>query len=154
MNTEDEERVLGAVAMTIKFYNKPFDDLTRKFWRQWIRQQRSAEQILDALRAYPNVGRFCPKPADIYSIMLEAKPSRSNYKEQEIVDTCPEDIRKGWVYWMQRFWDQPLPFKEQEEEVVSDEQAEAWLILINQEAKKFDYPDAIPDTHKLQEIWA
>ena len=38
VTSEDEERVLGAVAMTVKFYNKPFDDITRKFWRQWIRQ--------------------------------------------------------------------------------------------------------------------
>ena len=154
MTSEDEERVLSAVQKTVKFYNKPWDDLTRQFWRQWVRQQRDADVVLDALRLYPNTGRFCPKPADIYTIMLENKPSRSNYSEPEIVDTCPPEIRKAWSYWIPQFWGDPLPFNDTDkDEEVDEGQAEAWLILINQEAKKLNVPDSIPDTHKLQEIW-
>ena len=155
MTSEDEERVLGAVQKTVRFYNKPWDDLTRQFWRQWVRQQRDAEVVLDALRQYPNIGRFCPKPADIYSIMLETKPARSNNSEPEIVDTCPPEIMNAWSYWIPQFWGDPLPFNDVDADVkVDDSQAEAWLILINQEAKKFNLPDSIPETHKLHEIWA
>ena len=153
MTSEDEERVLGAVQKTVRFYNKPWDDLTRQFWRQWVRQQRDAEVVLDALRQYLNIGRFCPKPADIYSIMLETKPARSNYSEPEIVDTCPPEIRQAWMHWLPKFWDMDLPFKADQPEVTPD-QEEAWLILVNQEAKRTNTPEAIPDTHKLQEIWA
>ena len=154
MSSDDEERVLGAVQKTVRFYNKPWDDLTRQFWRQWVRQQRDANVVLDALRLYPNTGRFCPKPADIYSIMLEFKPARSNQQEQVLVDTCPAEIRSAWSYWIPQFWGDPLPFNASEDAEVDDSQAEAWLILINQEAKKFNLPDSIPETHKLQEIWA
>ena len=154
MSSDDEERVLGAVQKTVRFYNKPWDDLTRQFWRQWVRQQRDANVVLDALRLYPNTGRFCPKPADIYSIMLEFKPARSNQQEQVLVDTCPAEIRSAWSYWIPQFWGDPLPFNASEDAEVDDNQAEAWLILINQEAKRTNTPEAIPETHKLQEIWA
>jgi len=153
VRVEDEDRCLSAISMTLQFYNKKMDDITRKFWRQWLRQQSNAELVLDALRQYPNEGKFAPKPADIQQIIELIRPPKTTYKEQELEDTCPPEIRKAWTYWMQKFWDQPLPFKAGQEEVTED-QAEAWLILVNEEAKKFNYPDSIPDTHKLQEIWA
>ena len=153
MRVEDEERCLSAISMTLQFYGKKLDELQRKFWRQWLRQQNNPELVLDALRLYPNEGRFAPKPADIQQIIELIRPPKSTYKEKEIEDTCPPEIRKAWIHWIPRFWDQPLPFKEQAEQVTED-QAEAWLILINQEAKRLNQPDSIPETHKLQEIWA
>jgi hypothetical protein len=152
VNIADEEEVLSAVEMTVKFFNRPFDQLTRQFWRRWLRQQNNKEMVLEALRQYPNTGKFCPKPADIYAIMQEITPPKTTFKEQELVDNCPPEIRAGWSYWIPRFWDQPLPFKDKEQQV-SEDQAEAWLILVNQEAKRCNQPDSIPDTHKLQEIW-
>jgi hypothetical protein len=153
MRHEDEERCLSAIQMTLQFYNKKMDDITRKFWRQWLRQQRNPELVLDALRQYPNEGKFAPKPADIQAIIELIRPPKSTVKEEEVVDNCPPEIRKAWTYWIPQFWDQPMPFKETAEPV-SEDQAEAWLILINQEAKRCNTPEAIPDTHKLQEIWA
>jgi len=152
MRLEDEERCLSAIQMTLQFYNKKMDDITRKFWRQWLRQQRNSELVLDALRQYPNEGKYAPKPADIQQIIELIRPPKSTVKEEEIVDTCPPEIRKAWMHWLPQFWDQPMPFKETSEPVDED-QAEAWLILINQEAKRCNTPEAIPDTHKLQEIW-
>ena len=159
MNMADEEEILSAVSMTVKFYGKPFDELTRQFWRRWTRQQTNKEMILEALRQYPNVGKFCPKPADIYSIMQEITPPRTTFKEQELVDDCPEDVRRAWIYWMNEFWQMPiiatadLKALKQDKEKISEEQAEEWLILVNHEAKKYNLPDSIPDTHKLTEIW-
>ena len=150
VNIADEEEVLSAISMTVKFYNKPFDDLTRQFWRRWLRQQNNKEMVLEALRQYPNTGKFCPKPADIYAIMQEITPPKTTFKEQEIVDDCPSDIREAWSYWIPRFWNQDLPFKTK----VNEDQAEQYLITVNQEAKRLNQPDSIPDTHKLQEIWA
>ena len=152
MILEDEERCLSAIAMTLQFYNKKMDDINRKFWRQWLRQQTNPELILDALRLYPNEGRFAPKPADIQQIMELIRPPRSTHKEQVIIDTCPPEIRKAWTYWIPRFWGQPLPFKEQAEQVDED-LAEQYLITVNKEAKRCNAPEAIPETHQLQEIW-
>ena len=150
MNTEDEERVLSAISLTMKFYNKPWDDITRRFWRQWLRQQSNPELILEALRQYPNEGRYAPKPADIWGLMDKIKPPRSTYKEPVIIDNCPAEIRQAWLYWIPKFWNQDLPFKH---EAVDEDLAEQYLITVNQEAKRCDMPDSIPDTHKLAEVW-
>ena len=153
MSIADEDRVLGAIKLTLNFYGKKPDDMQLKFWRRWVRGQNNTELVLEALRQYPNTGKFAPKPADIQAIIEEIRPPKSSYREQELEDTCPPEIRAAWMHWVPKFWDQPLPFKEGAEPV-SDSQAEAWLILVNQEAKRCNTPEAIPETHKLQEIWA
>ena len=159
MRVEDEERILAAVAKTLKFYNKPWDDNTRQFWTMWVRQQRNSELILEALRQYPNTGKFAPKPADIYTIMETIRPPKSTAQEVELTTDCPEEVRRAWIFWMNKFWQMPiiatadLKALKQDKEVISEEQAEAWLILVNEEAKKYNLPDSIPDTHKLTEVW-
>ena len=151
MMMQDEERCLGAVKKTLEFYNKKWDDNQRQFWRYYLRQQNNAELFLDALRQYPATGRFAPKPADIQQIIETIRPPKSTVKEQEIVDNCPADIRKAWSYWIPKFWgDVPIKLDAVD---ANYEQAEAWLLVVNQEAKRCNTPEAIPDTHKLQEIW-
>jgi hypothetical protein len=149
MMMQDEERCLGAIKKTLEFYNKKWDDNQRQFWRYYLRQQNNAELFLDALRQYPATGKFAPKPADIQQIIETIRPPKSTVKEQEIVDTCPANIREAWSYWLPRFWNQDLPFKV----TVDENKAEEYLITVNQEAKRCNTPEAIPDTHKLQEIW-
>jgi hypothetical protein len=150
MMMQDEERCLGAIKKTLEFYNKKWDDNQRQFWRYYLRQQNNAELFLDALRQYPATGKFAPKPADIQQLIETIRPPKSTVKEQEIVDTCPANIREAWSYWLPRFWNQGLPFKV----TVDEDKAEEYLITVNQEAKRCNTPEAIPDTHKLQEIWA
>ena len=149
MRVEDEERVLAAVKMTMQFYGKGFDDLTAKFWRRWMRQESNSELILEALRQYPNKGKFAPKPADIQQIMEEIRPPRSTHKQAEIVDDCPALVRQAWSYWIPRFWDKDLPFNTD----VDESKAEEYLVLVNEEAKRTKMPEAIPDTHKLAQVW-
>ena len=150
MTNEDEERCLSAIKKTLQFYNKKMDDIQRKFWRQWLRQQNNPELILDALRQYPNTGKFAPKPADIQQIIEEIRPPKSTVKEQVIIDDCPADIREAWCYWIPRFWNRDLPFKTE----VDEDKAEQYLITVNQEAKRTNTPESIPETHRLKEIWA
>jgi len=150
MMLEDEERCLSAISMTLQFYNKKMDDINRKFWRQWLRQQTNPELILDALRLYPNEGRYAPKPADIQGIMELIRPPKSTFKQQVIIDDCPAEIREAWSYWLPRFWNRDLPFKV----TVDEDKAEEYLITVNKEAKRCNTPEAIPETHRLQEIWA
>ena len=149
MISEDEERCLSAIKKTLQFYNKSFDDNTRQFWRYYLRQVRNAELFLDALRQYPATGRYAPKPADITEIMEIIRPPKSTHKQKEIIDDCPAEIREAWSYWIPRFWNRDLPFKTE----VDEDKAEQYLITVNQEAKRTNTPEAIPDTHKLQEIW-
>ena len=159
MVNQDEERCLSAIKKTLEFYNKKWSDNDRQFWRYYLRQVRNPELFLDALRQYPATGRFAPKPADITAIMEEIRPPKNTYKEPDLTTDCPDEVRRAWIYWMNEFWQMPiianadLKALKQDKEVISEDQAEAWLILVNEEAKKYNLPDSIPDTHKLQEIW-
>jgi hypothetical protein len=147
--SEDEERCLSAIKKTLQFYNKSFDDNTRQFWRYYLRQIRNAELFLDALRQYPATGRYAPRPADISAIIEEIRPPKSTVKQAEIIDDCPAEIREAWSYWIPRFWNRDLPFKTE----VDEDKAEQYLITVNQEAKRTNTPEAIPETHKLTEVW-
>ena len=59
---------------------------------------------------------------------------------------------------MDKFWQMPIVTSDltaiQDKEVISEEKQKQWLITVNHEAKKYNTPEAIPDTHKLQEVWA
>jgi hypothetical protein len=147
--SEEEERCLSAIKKTLEFYNKKWSDNDRQFWRYYLRQVRNPELFLDALRQYPATGRFAPKPADISAIMEEIRPPKSTVKQAEIIDDCPSDIREAWSYWIPRFWNKDLPFKTE----VDESKAEQYLITVNQEAKRTNTPEAIPETHRLQEVW-
>ena len=149
MISEEEERCLSAIKKTLQFYNKKWDENQRQFWRYYLRQVRNPELFLDALRQYPATGRFAPKPADISAIMEEIRPPKSTVKQAEIIDNCPSDIREAWSYWIPRFWNKDLPFKTE----VDESKAEQYLITVNQEAKRTNTPEAIPETHRLQEVW-
>ena len=149
MISEEEERCLSAIKKTLEFYNKKWSDNDRQFWRYYLRQVRNPELFLDALRQYPATGRFAPKPADISAIMEEIRPPKSTVKQAEIIDDCPSDIREAWSYWIPRFWNKDLPFKTE----VNESKAEQYLITVNQEAKRTNTPEAIPETHRLQEVW-
>ena len=149
MISEEEERCLSAIKKTLEFYNKKWSENDRQFWRYYLRQVRNPELFLDALRQYPATGRFAPKPADISAIMEEIRPPKSTVKQAEIIDNCPSDIREAWSYWIPRFWNKDLPFKTK----VDESKAEQYLITVNQEAKRTNTPEAIPETHRLQEVW-
>ena len=149
MLVQDQERCLSAIQKTLQFYNKAWDQNTRQFWTMWLRQQRNPELVLDALRIYPNEGRYAPRPADIQQLIEKLRPPKTTFKEQAIVDDCPSHIREAWAYWVPRFWNRDLPFKTE----VDEDKAEQYLITVNEEAKRCNLPDSIPDTHKLKEIW-
>ena len=149
MISEEEERCLSAIKKTLEFYNKKWTDNDRQFWRYYLRQIRNPELFLDALRQYPATGRYAPRPADISAIIEEIRPPKSTVKQTEIIDDCPAEIREAWSYWMPRFWNRDLPFKTE----VDEDKAEQYLITVNQEAKRTNTPEAIPETHRLQEIW-
>ena len=149
MLVQDQERCLSAIQKTLLFYNKTWDQNTRQFWTMWLRQQRNPELVLDALRIYPNEGRYAPRPADIQQLIEKLRPPKTTFKEQVIIDDCPAEIREAWSYWMPRFWNRDLPFKTE----VDEDKAEQYLITVNQEAKRTNTPEAIPETHRLQEVW-
>lgn len=67
--------------------------------------------------------------------------------------TVSPEIPKAWKWYMGLISkDSRFQFF-QDHAVVDDETADRYLLLVNREAHRLNMPDAIQDTHKLQEVW-
>lgn len=153
MNQKELNDVLFAADYTLKFYGKSMEKIHKEVWsRTVIDSGYSSFQWQEALREWPSIGKFAPRPSEILdhlNLKRENKP-RDFAPKSEPVAECPEPIAKAWRYWIPIFWGQSLPF---ESEDVDDAEAEAYLLLVNEEAKKGQMPEAIPDKYKIETIW-
>ena len=151
MTRDEEDEVLTAVGKLLTFYGRQLDDLSRQFWRQFIRQINDKDALLSAMRKYSTRGKFCPKPADIQQIIDEnPKKARDFSWDKPITTDCPIEIADAWRYWLGKWYQHKIFLAR---DPVDDEEQERWLITVNKEAKRTGTPEAIPDDYKLKEIW-
>ena len=152
MTREEEDEVLLAVDKLVKFYNRELDDLSKQFWRQWIRTVNDKEELLSAMRKYATRGKFCPKPADIQGIIDEnPKKARDHNWNKPLTTDCPQDVSDAWRYFLGKWWNHKIFLAR---DPLDESEMERWLIIVNKEAKRTSTPEAIPDEYKLQEIWS
>ena len=153
MEQKELSDVLFAADYTLKFYGKPMEKIHKQVWsRTVIDSGYTSFQWKEVLREWPSIGKFAPRPAEILdqlNLKRENKP-RDFAPKQEIQDTCPEPVAKAWRYWIPIFWGQSLPFETEE---VDDSEAEAWLLLVNEEAKRTKTPESIPKKYRIEQIW-
>jgi hypothetical protein len=153
VDRKELEDVMFAVKYTHQFYNKQLEEIHRQVWsRTVVDSGYTSFQWLESLREWPAVGKFAPRPAEILEqlhLKRDTRPKTSAPAEPLTTD-CPEAIANAWRYWIPVFWGQSLPFDVEEMDV---SEAEAFLILINEEAKRTNTPEAIPDKYKLEQIW-
>lgn len=153
MEQKELNDVLFAADYTLKFYGKPMEKIHKQVWSRTVLDSGySSFQWKEVLREWPSIGKFAPKPSEILeqlALKSENKPRRFDSKKEEL-EPCPEPIAKAWRYWIPVFWGQSLPF---ESEDVDEAEAEAYLLLVNEEAKRTNTPEAIPDNYKIEQIW-
>lgn len=153
MNQKEINDVLFAVDYTHKFYNKQLEDIHKQVWSRTILDSGYTPfQWQEALRNWPAIGKFAPRPAEILeqlNLRRENTP-KENKAPEPLTTDCPEPIANAWRYWIPIFWGQDLPF---EQGKVDDSEAEAYLILVNEEAKRTNTPESIPEKYKLELIW-
>lgn len=153
MEQKDLNDVLFAAEYTLKFYNKPMEQIHKQVWsRTVIDSGYSAFQWKECLREWPAIGKFAPRPSEILeqlSLKSENKP-RDHTPSEPLTTDCPEPVAQAWRYWIPIFWGQSLPFKVGD---IDESQAEAYLLLVNEEAKRTNTPEAIPDNYKIEQIW-
>ena len=158
MDNVGRDDVLHALKYCYEFYRKPFLDIDKQVWGGMIRDHNyTAFQWQEEIRAYMARGTFCPKPKEILAQLSENKERkalRSAEPVAEITTDCPPEISNAWMYWAPIFHGQALPFASNKLEVEVDESlAEAWLLLVNEEAKRNNMPEAVPDKFKMREVW-
>jgi len=153
MEQKELNDVLFAADYTLKFYGKPMEKLHRQVWSRTVLDSGySSFQWAEALREWPSIGKFAPRPSEILdqlNLKRENKP-RSNATPEPLTTDCPEPIAKAWRYWIPIFWGQSLPFESEE---IDDSEAEAWLLLVNEEAKRTNTPESIPEKFRIEQIW-
>lgn len=153
MDQKELNDVLFAADYTLKFYGKPMEKIHRQVWSRTVTDSGySSFQWQEVLRLWPSIGKFAPRPSEILeqlNLKRENKPRSFNSAKEEL-EPCPEPIAKAWSYWLPVFWGQSLPFESKD---VDETEAEAYLLLVNEEAKRTNTPEAIPDKFKIEQIW-
>ncbi len=153
MDQKEIGDVLFAADYTLQFYGKSMQKIHKQVWSRTVLDSGySAFQWQEALRQWPSIGKFAPRPAEILehlNLQRDNKP-RNFAPKKELVSDCPEPIALAWRYWIPIFWGQSLPFESDE---IDDSQAEAYLLLVNEEAKRTNTPESIPDKFKIELIW-
>lgn len=154
MEQKELNDVLFAVDYLLKFYGKSMEKIHKQVWsRTIIDSDYSSFQWQEALRKYPSIGRFAPKPSEILdqlNLLRENKP-KSQPASQPLTTNCPDHISNAWRYWIPRFWGQALPGSTQQEDQPDKE--DEYLMTINREAKRANTPEAIPEIYRLREVW-
>jgi hypothetical protein len=149
------EDCMHALGQVYAFYNKEFDDIQRAFWMQFV-QAQDQTRFLTALRKYPSEGRYAPKPKDIAEIIERDAPlaeARKALPSKPLTTNCPPKISRAWMFWLSH-WYGMNPSSWPKVENVTDEEAEEMLLLINQEARRCNSPQAIPEGHRLENVWS
>lgn len=138
----------------LDFYDKP---LTDKNWHMWwsVLKQMDPYKVQQALKDWPAIGKFSPKPANIVEIV---RGYPKNVRTVEVVEAeepvdCPPKIRAAWRWYVAITTKGTTLECFQGALDVTAEQEDEFLLIVNQEAKRLNQPNAIDDRHKLVSVW-
>lgn len=154
MDRVELDDALHALTQTMLYYGKELDDNQMRFWRSYLLNENVVE-VKAALLAHSHQSRYAPKISDVSDLIKQARQAGApQYKALAPTpeSNCPPEISNAWLYWIKRWHDFDLPGTP-DQSAVSESQAEAWLVLVNQEAKRHNTPEAIPEDFKISDIW-
>ena len=157
MTPVEKDDFVHALTTTMRFYNKTLDKGQVKVWFGALSQYPIA-QVQRALDEYPHVGRYAPKPVDILDILHEIREreAANESREQEDYTPCPPEIQAAWMWFMgvcaegSALMD-GLFSSSRDVDVAT---ADHYLRIVNEQAKLYNNPDAVPDEYKIDEVWA
>jgi len=139
---------------TLLFYGKELETRFRNIWLTAL-ASFDTDMILGAFDEYiaSEDGKYAPKPASIIKI-LNVKRGADSWNRRYSKDNFAKPgesrpiIAKAWATYMKFAYDWMTPGQK------PDMDLEQCLEIVNQEAKKYNNPDAIKVEHRLPEVWA
>jgi hypothetical protein len=145
--------VSHALCATMGFFNKRMDAQGEKIWFSALRGY-TPDAIKRALAEYTRRGRHAPKPIDILELLARQREAKQE-SEKKTYTPCPEHIRKAWMWFLSRMTQDSLFFDGLfgGQPDVDQQTEEQYLLTVNEQAKLYNTPDAIPDEFKLKEVW-
>jgi hypothetical protein len=147
--TERDDVIYQLNKILVEFYGKELDYHRTQVWLEALRGF-TASDIETALKRHVQVGRFSPTPAEIINHLNELNAKKRNHAEPETqpYTPCIKRINDAWVTFLREVNDFELPSSP-----ASSMPFEEAVIICNQEAKRCNEPDAIPDEYKIPDIW-
>lgn len=152
METVDRENVSHALCATMGFFGKKIDGQAERIWFSALRGHEPTE-IIRALADYTKAGKYSPKPVDILEL-LSSNKRKIEANESKNYTPCPENIRKAWLWFLKLSTaNTSMAGMLKGGADIDPETQEHYLRTVNEQAKIYDMPDAIPEEYKLKEIW-
>lgn len=150
MDAVQRDDVAHAVGETFKFYGKELDGLQRKVWLRALANYEPG-LIKKSLEDYTAIGKYAPKPVDITNLIGKNTASQRRDAPQRKAPPreAPEHVRKAWMYVI-KLWGVGDIFHSGK---ISVDQAKAYIVTCNTQAKQSNNPASIPPEAWLEGIW-
>lgn len=154
MDKVEKDDFIFALNQTLKFYGKEVDRMQTSFW--WTAcNKKSIGSLKYAFLEYIKVGKYAPRPADILSLADTFREINSRQLPPPPEPTpCPPEIAAAWSWFTKVICcDAKNPMMRRTPPAIDAETQEKYLHIVNHEAHKYGMPDAIPEKHRLKEVW-
>ena len=151
MDRKKLDDALHALGQTYAFFNKELDEIQIAVWKSFL-LKNDPDLCMKAMVLHMETGRYAPKPKDIsdqLAVLKTAEEARKPPPRELPNSDCPPEVSKAWRWALKIFHGYELYGSD----AVDDETAERYLILVNEHAKHFNQPLAIPDEYKISSVW-
>lgn len=151
MDRKKLDDALYALGQTFAFFNKEMDEFQIAVWKNFL-LKHDPDVMMKAMQMQIERGKFAPKPVDLtnYAEQIIANEQAKTPPVKALPESdCPKELSDAWRWALKVFHNQEL-YKSMD---VDDETAEKYLLLVNQQAKHYNNPLAIPDQFKLVSVW-
>lgn len=158
MDSVTRHDVGQAITQSLAFYGKKLHPLDLAFWFEAL-DGYNAFEIKESIREYHKTGKFAPKPAHLIEL-IQARKTTDKYSTRRTLipepeyTPCPTHIADAWR-WFIRLIAQGSDLEGIFGQLnsVDAETQEQYLLIVNQEAKRTNNPDAVPFEYRLKEVW-
>lgn len=158
MDTLTRDDLGHSLSQLLGFYGKKLDPVALRFWMGAF-DGREPAIVKAAMEAYTKIGKFAPKPVDILGLMDSKRAENRAYQAKiappdPLVTNCPKHIELAWRWFIPMMAAGSNLLAEFMPKIPVDaETQEKYLLIVNQQAKLYNTPEAIPDEFKLREVW-
>lgn len=153
----DRDDIAHSLGQAFAVHGRKLDAKVLRVWLEAL-AGFTADEIRTALQEHIRTSTNVPKPAAVIEIARthrSAAQARIPHEEKPFT-RCPQDIADAWI------WFQSLCLEGSRlggtmgvapPDKIDPDTREKYLRIVNEEARKFDQPDAIPDEYKIAEVW-
>lgn len=161
LSRQEREDVIHAIDQTVSFYRRKLEPSHIHFWMEALAGY-GAEAIKAALANHTKTDRREPRPSDLLPFLEEQRArERSRLPTPDQVHTpAPPEIVAAWKWFMavnagDLLGDKPssLSMGQKAALAVDQDTQDRYLLIVNEQARLYNMPEAIPPEYRLAEVW-